>query len=152
MAVINWKSGINGDWGTAADWSNGMVPGAATDVSIAATGTYTVTISAAEAAHSLSINAAGATVSDNSSLTIGTTLTLSAGTFALGSSGDLAGGTVKVGSQGHVQLNGGTLTGVTWLGSLTFGASQTLFVNDGLSVPGASGTATTRSLWRTARP
>jgi hypothetical protein len=140
MATVSWKTGNNGDWGTAADWSGGKVPGASDIVTIAATGTYKVTISTAEAASSLTLNAAGATLSDNDTLTIGSTLTVSAGTFALGSSGDLLGGTLKVGTQGHVQFGGGTLTGVTTQGPLVFGASQAVFIAGGLHAEGASGT------------
>jgi hypothetical protein len=79
MTAIKWKTGVNGDWATAADWSTGTVPWAGDDVTIDATGKFTVTISKVEAAHSLVLNSATATVADNSTLTIGTTLRRPAG-------------------------------------------------------------------------
>src|SRR5262249_22996706 len=60
--------GINragGDGAPAANWGNGL-PTASLAADIDASGTYTVTISSADTTDGLLINAAGATVSDNS--------------------------------------------------------------------------------------
>ena len=69
MSATSWKVGVSGDWFTAANWQGG-VPTSATDVTIDAFGTYTVTLSGAGAAHSLSLDATGATFSESSSGTL----------------------------------------------------------------------------------
>jgi hypothetical protein len=40
MTAITWIAG-NGNWGTAADWSTGTVPGSSYDATISAPGSYT---------------------------------------------------------------------------------------------------------------
>ena len=45
MTAISWASGVSGNWNTALDWTGGAVPGAGDDVTIDASGIYTVTIS-----------------------------------------------------------------------------------------------------------
>src|SRR5262249_28197785 len=60
----HWINSTGGDWATAANWGNG-VPTANLAADIDASGTYTVTISSADTTYGLLINAAGATVSDN---------------------------------------------------------------------------------------
>lgn len=139
MSTIHWASGINGDWATKADWAGGTVPGAADDVFIDAAGTYNVTISTAQAAHSLMVNDATATVVDNSTLTIGTTLTLTAGTFTLNSGGTIVGGTLSA-TGGTYKWNGGTLSGVTYDGALGLSANAVLRIKGGLTATGVNGT------------
>ena len=97
MAAISWKTGQNGDWGTAADWTGNpaRVPGASDAVTIAAAGNYTITISSAEAANSLVLNAAGAELLDTASLTIGTSFTETAGYVVL-ESGSITGGRMSI--------------------------------------------------------
>jgi hypothetical protein len=137
MTAISWKTGVNGDWSTAADWSTG----AGDDVTIAAPGKFTVTIDSAEAAHSLVLNSATATVADNSTLAIGTTLSLTAGTFQLNSAGVVSGGTVSA-TGGKFVVDGGTLNGVTFDGTLNLAPSYSyLHVGSGgLILNGAGGT------------
>src|SRR5262249_59042956 len=60
----HWINSAGGNWATAANWRNG-VPTANLAADIDASGTYTVTISSADTTYGLLINAAGATVSDN---------------------------------------------------------------------------------------
>jgi hypothetical protein len=117
MTAIKWKSGVKGDWATAADWSTETVPGAADDVTIDVAGKFTVTINSAEAAHSLTLNNTTATVADNSTLMIGSMPSLSAGTFQLNSAGVVSGGTINS-TGGVFQINGGALNGVTFDGTL----------------------------------
>jgi fibronectin-binding autotransporter adhesin len=136
MATIHW-GGKSGDWSTKADWTGGVVPGAGDDAYIDASGAYTVTIDSAEAAHSLTVNDAKATVTDSSSLTIGTTLTVAAGTFELNSGGTINGGTLSA-TGGAFQFNNGTLSDVTYEGTLV--DSYYLTITDGLVVTGAGGT------------
>ena len=139
MATISWKTGINGTWATAADWSNGLVPGAADDVTIGVAGTYAVSVNAAAAAHSLALNAAGAAVNINNVLTVGTTLTLSAGALRLNSGGTIAGGVINR-TGGAFVANGGTLNGVTFQGTLDIGAtSAALTISNSFAMSGANG-------------
>lgn len=140
MTAINWKTGVSGDWSTAADWTGGGVPNATSDVTIAATGTYTVTISDAEASHSLTLGAAGATVDDTGTLSVGTMLAVNAGTFILDSGGEVSGGTIALGNSGHFAFESGTLSAVTFQAPMTLSKGQSLFVENGLSVTGTGGT------------
>jgi hypothetical protein len=105
MAAISWKSGQNGDWGTAGDWSNGHVPGSGDAVTIAASGNYTVTISSAEAANSLVLNASGAELLDTSSLSIGTSFTETAG-FVILQAGSIIGGKMSIAAGASVASAG----------------------------------------------
>src|SRR5208282_5884854 len=86
----HWVGGSD-DWTAAgSDWSLGAPPTAEIPAVIDATGTYTVSISSADTAASLTINDANATVEDESggSLALGGALTITAGAF------DLTGGTI----------------------------------------------------------
>jgi hypothetical protein len=115
----SWTNTAGGNWSTAANWSAGAAPAAATDATIAAVGTYTVTISSVASAHSLTIDDVGATVTDTGTLTIGTTLAVTAGTFLLETGGSLVGGTISTASTGMFEAAGGTLNAVTCDGALS---------------------------------
>ncbi len=54
-------SAVSGNWNNAADWSAG-VPTPGTDAILNASGTYTITISSADTARSVSMDAANATL------------------------------------------------------------------------------------------
>jgi hypothetical protein len=138
----SWKSAVSGNWTTAADWSAG-VPTSSNDVTIAVSGKYTVTINSADAANSLTINDATATVSDTSggTLSITTTLAVTAGTFSLGSGSEISGGTISLGSSGVFLASGGTLSGVSYQGTLGLtGASSSLYLAGNDTFAGTGGT------------
>ena len=111
MAIFSWKSGVSGDWATAAAWTQAAVPTAADDVTIDALapvgGTYAVTIAKGESqtVNSLTMNGVNNLAGSNTSpynaaaLEIDGTLT-----FAPGSAGTLGGAL-----QSLVVLNGGTI-------------------------------------------
>ncbi len=114
-----WSKATSGNWTTAARWSNG-VPTAAIGADINASGTYTVTLSSADTAFGLTVNDAGATVTDNSggTLTLAGTgsaasptgvLTITAGTFTL-NGGALKAGAVTLGSGGKLLVTRGSNT------------------------------------------
>ena len=97
----SWTQGVSGDWGTAASWAGGIVPGtsgmttSADTATLSATGTYTVTVGATSAwsVGSVSISASGATLLVGSGgLAVSTGVTINSGTLLLG--GMLMGGTV----------------------------------------------------------
>ncbi len=141
MALIKWLSGVSGNWTNAADWAGGIVPGAADDVTIDASGVYGVTISSADAAHSLTLNDPTATLSivNGGTLTLGTTLTANFGTVDL-YGGVIAGGTLS--ATGGKFLWDGTVEGVTVDGTIDLsGVNARLFVTGGgLVDKGAHGT------------
>ena len=140
MTQIHWKQPVSGDFGVGADWAGGAVPAKADDAIIDPAGTYTVAINAAEAAHSLTVDDSGATVADNATLTLGSSLTLTSGTFQLNAGGTIVGGALSA-SGGTFAWNGGVLSGVTYDGTLDLSAAYvTLAVSGGLRVTGANGT------------
>jgi hypothetical protein len=113
----NWLNAKGGNWSTASNWSNG-VPTANVDALVGVGGSYTVTISSADLAHSLTVNSSGALISDNS-----------------GGSLALAGGSgVLTISSGTFQLNGGALKA----GSISIGASGNLLIANGVNYTGTN--------------
>ena len=70
MTAINWKNGVSGDWSLNANWNPANVPGAGDAVTIAAASAaaYTVSISVAEAAGTLTLNQKNATIADQATL------------------------------------------------------------------------------------
>jgi hypothetical protein len=72
---------LNGNW-SSSYWSSG-VPTSNTDVLIDTAGAYTIAVSQPAVANSLTISAVGATVKDNVSLALSSTLNLASGTFEL---------------------------------------------------------------------
>jgi hypothetical protein len=124
ITSVSWIGAINGDWSTRADWSTGKVPGKSSDVTISASGAYTVTISAAESAHSITIDDAGVIVSASNTLDLGATLALIAGTFELEDGAQISGGTVSVAADADFQGDGGTLSGVKFHGTLDLGVGD----------------------------
>jgi hypothetical protein len=88
----DWISGVSDNWNNGSDWSTGSPPTAYDTATIAAPGTYTVTINSSVAADSLTINDAGATVTDTNggTLAITNSLAITAGTFSLGAGSTLS--------------------------------------------------------------
>ena len=83
MANVTWNGG-SGVWDTATLWSTGAIPGAADAVTIDAGGSYTVTLNGtADAAASILLNSAAATLSIQGTLALGGTLAPEAGTLEL---------------------------------------------------------------------
>jgi hypothetical protein len=139
MATIHWKNGAAGDWAVAANWDTGAMPTSLDAVTIDAPGTYTATISGADAAQSLTLNDAGATVMDTGTLTLAGALTVAAGTFDLAAGGIVNGGTLSA-TGGSFAWNGGTLSGSTYQGTLDLtAAGASLTVANGLTATGAGG-------------
>jgi hypothetical protein len=115
MSTTSWKAGVSGDWFTAGNWTHG-VPTSATDVSISAFGTYTVSLSGAAFAASLTLDSAGATFSESSGGTLidGGIFEIDAGTALLNGNNTFGGGLTLTGSGSTAILNGvNTITGGT---------------------------------------
>jgi hypothetical protein len=139
----NWNSGVSDNWTNGSDWSTGSPPSSSDTATIAAAGTYTVTINSSVAANSLTIDDAGATVADTNggTLAIGSSLAITAGTFVLGPGSTLSGGTVSLGNAGVFVAEGGTLSGVTFEGLLDLSAAgATLYGMGNLTFEGTGGT------------
>ncbi|HUJ45695.1 MAG TPA: autotransporter-associated beta strand repeat-containing protein, partial [Rhizomicrobium sp.] len=96
-----WKIGLDGDWDTAANWTNG-VPTSSSDVTIAAFGTYMVTLSAAGVADSLTLNDVGATFSESASGSLNIV-----GDFEVDAGTAILNGNNTIGDD--FRVNGGTL-------------------------------------------
>ena len=84
MTNTIWGSAVSANWTTVADWTGG-VPTAGVDAVINTNGAYTVTLSSAGNAHSLTMDAVGATLLETASgsLTLAGGLTVDAGTVIL---------------------------------------------------------------------
>ncbi|WP_167528912.1 beta strand repeat-containing protein, partial [Bradyrhizobium macuxiense] len=61
--TYTWIDGTTGDWGTAANWSGGVVPDGTTNATIAGTGTETVTVSSNQSVNLLTLDDPNATLS-----------------------------------------------------------------------------------------
>ena len=138
MAAISWKTGQSGGWGTAADWTGNpaRVPGSGDAVTIAAAGNYTITISSAEAANSLVLNAAGAELLDTASLTIGTSFTETAG-FVVLEAGSITGGKMSIAAGASLASAGASSmsAALTSNGEIDV-SSGTLILSQGGSIAG----------------
>src|SRR5262249_15036175 len=148
----HWINSAGGDWATAANWGNG-VPTANLAADIDASGTYTVTIYSGDTADGLLINAAGATVSDNTGGSLSITgsggpsnpngaLTISAGSFAL-PGGGLTAGSISI-ANGGALLVSQSYTGpralaesITNNGSITISNASIVTFNGAISGSGS---------------
>jgi hypothetical protein len=88
---ISWATGKSGDWGDAAHWSAGTVPGINDDAVISKKKTYTITSSSNNAVYDLTLKAAGAAlaINDGTTFEIGGSIVTDDGTIALDSSSSL---------------------------------------------------------------
>jgi hypothetical protein len=100
MSNYSWNVSKSGDWSNAADWLGGVPNDASAIVTIAHTGTYTVSIASNEsyAVGSVTLNATKATLEIDGTLSLGGTLNLTAGSLYL--DGTIKGGTINAGSRG----------------------------------------------------
>ena len=113
-----WTEGESGDWGTASDWSGGVVPDGTSNATIAGTGTETVTVSGNQATNILTLDNANATLA----VTNGATLSAYGGLVASAvHEVDVTSGTLLVGG-GSQTLDNATIN----LGDIGFGSSGAL--------------------------
>ena len=139
MAIIDWNGRFSGDWSVATNWSSGTVPGPGDAAVINFLGPYTVTVSGADFANSLVLNAVtGALLENSGSLTIEGELHVISGLAQLnkantiGSVSLAAGGVIEVGNGGAL----GTGEVTESAGELLATANETL--TNGLSFSGNS--------------
>ncbi|HXU99205.1 MAG TPA: autotransporter-associated beta strand repeat-containing protein [Caulobacteraceae bacterium] len=116
MTAISWANGVTGDWNDASKWNFGFVPTAADDVEINNAGIFTVSVTTADVANSLTFDAVNAILSEST-----------AGSLDIGGAFDLEAGTVLLrhaNSFGSVNVTGGRLA--TYVGSALGSANLTL--------------------------
>ena len=162
MTAYSWLAG-SGNWNVAAKWTPGGGPPQSTDTATISAGgsLYTITVDSADAAASLTLSSASATLDVNGALTIGGALNFSNGALTLESGGvlnlggtlsqtggalTLAGGTIVGGTinatGGTLAFTGGTLNGVTFDGPLNLTSNtsaQELHLANGTTVVGTGG-------------
>jgi len=126
MTQIHWKTAVDADFNTAADWSTGTVPGATDDAILDAKGAaFTVTASTNETVNSIQLakNATLAITGGSFTATNGTGAGVNAGLIAVGDRTSLVlGGSInnsgsitlagsRYGDTLEIGASGGTLTG-----------------------------------------
>jgi fibronectin-binding autotransporter adhesin len=133
MSAISWKYNTDGVWSNAANWSGGVLPGAADDVTLATLSPHTITYSSASGTtqiHSLSattdsLNVSGGTLAILATASFGKTLTMSGGTLSfLGTSESVSGSLAAV--NGQILLSSGnvfTVSGATSIAGTTYGGT-----------------------------
>jgi hypothetical protein len=113
MANISWKNGVNGNFGTAANWNPGTVPTTANIAQITPDGTYTVLLNLNRTLSGLTLGGTSGTQTLNNN---GFTLTLN-GVSTVGANGvlNLTSGTINgtgaLTVSGKLNWSGGTLSG-----------------------------------------
>ena len=101
--AIAWIPNASGEWIDAKNWSStGAVPQPGDDVAITQSGTYVVTLDAAQSIHSLVIDAPDATLVLDANLAVAGDFILDAGTI------EFNGSTL---SAGDITMNGGLMVG-----------------------------------------
>ncbi|MBO1048263.1 MAG: hypothetical protein HEQ10_11150 [Dolichospermum sp. DEX182a] len=131
MANISWKNGVNGNFGTAANWNPGTVPTTANIAQINLDGTYTVLLNLNRTLSGLTLGGTSGTQTLNNN---GFTLTLN-GVSTVGTNGvlNLTSGTINgtgaLTVSGKLNWSGGTLSGTgkkTVTGILNLSGNQSL--------------------------
>jgi fibronectin-binding autotransporter adhesin len=115
MATTSWKSGVSGNWQTAADWTGGAAPnGVGTSVAIAAPGSYSVSLSDTDSYAVDALTLADTTGTLNIAGALSVTALVNSGTIAL--SGALASllVTTSVHNSGLIEVSNDA---ALWLGA-----------------------------------
>lgn len=136
MSTISWTAMNGGSWQTASDLSGGAIPTSSDTAVIGTPGSYTVNNFGAAVANSLTPDAAGVTLGDYGTISLGGRFLLEAGEFAL--QGTLVGGTID-GAGGTLFAAGGTLDAVALQGDVELTGFSGLTVIGGLGLIGANG-------------
>ncbi len=147
MATFTWKTnGFSGAFETAANWNPAGPPGAADDAKLTATGTYTVTTTAADTVNSVQ-TAAGATLAIGANLTFSMTNGTESVAFPTGANAGqitMANNTIlNVGgtfNNTSAVVGGGlVMNGAANLAQLKLTSATTVFTGGGSVVLGVSG-------------
>ncbi len=118
---IAWNRNTSGEWTDAKNWSpNAAAPQSGDDVAITQSGTYVVTLDAAQSIHSLVIDAPDATLVLDADLTVVGDFILDAGTIEFNGStlsarditmngGEMVGNDIDLAATGSLAINSGSL-------------------------------------------
>jgi hypothetical protein len=151
MSSISWNNPVSGDWTVATDWSSGTVPSPVDVVIINELGPpYTITVSSADFATSVAINAAQATLRENSgSLTILDALHVDSGLVSLNKANNIGsvslgpGAELTVGNAGALGTGTVTQSGGELLATASETLTNVLSLSGDLSIAAAHGTTLT---------
>ena len=158
MTQLSWNTSKSADWTTAADWTGGVVPGAADDVTIAVAGATVSVSTGQQAANSITttssvLSITGGTLAVGSAVNLHGAFAQSGGVMTLAGQGgnffgaasltggalDLLAGTLTAGS--GFTVAGGTLSlagqGATFAGPLTIGSGLITLLNGSLTTQGS---------------
>ena len=134
MATFTWSNVSGGDWSDDGNWNPNGVPGPADMALIELAGQYTVSLDVAEIG-SLTLDAAGVTLTPGGTLRLDGSLDVKAGTLTV--SHIIQGGTL-IADGGTIDYAGGTLDGVTLTGPLDLGGSDaSLSIENGITFTGS---------------
>lgn len=107
-----WSNAGGGNWNVAANWSPAGIPNtAAGTATIALGGTYSVTLSDTRTVSSLAVNSAAVTFTQTGTLTVGSSLSVSNGTYNLNGGTLTVNGSMTTGAGGTVNWAGSTIAG-----------------------------------------
>jgi hypothetical protein len=155
MPTSKWKSGNDGIWDTAGNWSTDTVPGSSDDAVIDASGSYTVTLSVPIPVGSIAVSDSSATLAVNDpgqTETVGGGLT-NGGDLLVDTGGGQGGTTLSIGgtlsNSNSVAIgNGGlsaattvTAAGLSNTGTITIRGSASNQATLDIAAPAGFGTA-----------
>ncbi len=133
MATFIWSNVNGGNWSDDGNWVPAGVPGPADTALIVLAGQYAISLDVAEIG-SVTLDAAGVTLTPTGRLKLDGSLDVKAGTLAV--SQTIRGGTL-IANGGTINYIGGTLDGVTLNGALILGATNSVTIQDGITFSGA---------------
>jgi autotransporter-associated beta strand protein len=151
MAAITWKNPVSGDWDVASNWSTDTVPTSADDVTISGTSPFSVTISCADEANSLTLNGSLAALIENTgSLTMAGALTVDAGLASLNQANTIgsvtiSGGVVAFGNAGALGSGAVSVAGGELLSTTNQALANPLIFSGTSTIAAARGTTLTEN-------
>jgi hypothetical protein len=112
VATISWISTTGGDWSDGANWSGGVVPGAADDAVMALSNAETITISTAETVQAVSFDDPAATFIETATGTLVAAgdVAIDAASVDIGGPLD-AGGNVTIDAAASIDIGGPLVAG-----------------------------------------
>ena len=146
MSTVSWEGAAGGDWANGADWDFGLVPTSSEDAQIELPGVYTVSITSADTADDLTINAASATLAETGgSLHLSGSLNLYNGYVSLNAANSIAnsvlmeGGVLAVGNSGALGQSGVLFYGGELLATTSETLTNSFILEDAPTIAVATG-------------
>jgi FG-GAP-like repeat len=146
MSTVSWEGAAGGDWANGANWDFGLVPTTSEDAQIELPGVYTVSITSADTADDLTINAASATLAETGgSLHLSGSLNLYNGYVSLNAANSIAnsilmeGGVLAVGNSGALGQSGVLFYGGELLATTSETLTNSFVLEDAPTIAVATG-------------